>query len=65
MDPFTEKELIDNLKSIAVSLRNMDRKMDDMALSLREIASAEEDGENENDVEDSGIEESSEEKTSL
>ncbi len=39
MDPFTEKELIENLKSIALSLRNMDRKMDDIALSLRELAS--------------------------
>lgn len=39
MDPFTEKELMDNLKSIAVSLRNIDRKIDDMAISLREIAS--------------------------
>lgn len=39
MDPFTEKELIDNLKSIASSLRNMDRKMDDIAMSLRELSS--------------------------
>jgi len=42
MDPFTEKELIDNLKSIAISLRNMDRKMDDIAISLRELASSKE-----------------------
>lgn len=40
MDPFTEKDLIDCLKSIAVSLRNIDTKMDDMGQSLREIAAA-------------------------
>ncbi|MEK6886070.1 MAG: hypothetical protein AABX17_03830 [Nanoarchaeota archaeon] len=43
MDPFAEKELIDNLRSIAISLRNMDRKMDDMTLSLRELAASEND----------------------
>jgi len=40
MDPFTEKDLIECLKSIAVSLRNMDTKMDEMTQSLREIAAA-------------------------
>ena len=40
MDPFTEKDLIDCLKSMAVSLRNIDTKMDDMTQSLREIAAA-------------------------
>ena len=54
MDPFAEKELIDNLKSIAISLRNMDRKMDDIAISLRELASSEE---IEEDIEvDEGVE---------
>jgi hypothetical protein len=42
MDPFTEKDLIDNLRSIASSLRNMDRKMDDIAMSLRELVSEDE-----------------------
>ena len=41
MDPFTEKDLIDNLKSIATSLRNIDTKMDDMTMSLRELAASE------------------------
>jgi hypothetical protein len=36
MDPFTEKDLIENLKSIASSLRNMDRKMDDLVTAVRE-----------------------------
>lgn len=37
MDPFTEKDLIDNLRSIASSLRNMDRKMDDLTAAIREM----------------------------
>ncbi len=41
MDPFAEKELIENLRSIAISLRNMDRKMDDMIMSMREMAASE------------------------
>ena len=54
MDPFAEKEMIDNLRSIAISLRNMDRKMDDMTLSLRELAASEE---SEKEIEaDSGVE---------
>ena len=40
MDPFTEKDLIDCLKSIAVSLRNIDTKMDDMTQSLRELVAS-------------------------
>jgi len=60
MDPFAEKELIDNLRSIAISLRNMDRKMDDMTMSLRELAASE------NDVDDlAEKEETSEENSSL
>lgn len=47
MDPFTEKELIDNLKSIASSLRNMDRKMDDLTLAIRERGVEIEDSEEE------------------
>ncbi len=38
-----EKELMECLNSIALSLRNMDRKMDDMTNSLRELALAMED----------------------
>lgn len=37
MDPFTEKDLIENMKSIASSLRNMDRKMDDIVVAIREM----------------------------
>ena len=40
MDPFTEKDLIECLKSIATSLRNIDTKMDDMTLSLRELVAS-------------------------
>jgi len=47
MDPFTEKEMIDCLKSIAVSLRNMDRKMDDLVVAIRETGFALEDSEEE------------------
>jgi len=55
MDPFTEKDFLDSLKSIAVSLRNMDRKMDDITLSLREIAAQGEEEINEaREIEDSG-----------
>jgi hypothetical protein len=36
MDPFTEKDLIDNMKSIAASLRNIDRKLDDLTSAVRE-----------------------------
>jgi len=42
MDPFSERDIIESLKSMAVSLRNIDRKLDDIALSLRELASSEE-----------------------
>ena len=42
MDPFSERDIIESLKSMAVSLRNIDRKLDDIALSLREFASSEE-----------------------
>ena len=37
MDPFTEKDLIENLRSIALSLRNMDRKMDDLIRSIQDF----------------------------
>ena len=40
MDPFTEKDLIENMRSIATSLRNIDRKFDDVALSLRELSAS-------------------------
>lgn len=38
MDPFTEKEIVDNLKSIASSLRDMKKEMADMNLAIREAA---------------------------
>ena len=59
MDPFAEKELIDNLRSIAISLRNMDRKMDDITQSLRELAASELE---ENNVDDLGEKEDTSEK---
>jgi ABC-type transporter Mla subunit MlaD len=37
MDPFAEKDLIENLKSIASSLRNMDRKMDELIRSVQDF----------------------------
>jgi len=37
MDPFTEKDLIEELRSIALSLRNMDRKMDDLIRSVQDF----------------------------
>jgi hypothetical protein len=37
MDPFIEKDMIDCLRSMASSLRNMDRKMDELTLAVREI----------------------------
>ena len=49
MDPFTEKDIIDSLRSMAVSLRNIDRKLDDIALSLREMADSEGDSDGESD----------------
>ena len=51
MDPFTEKDLIDNLRSIAASLRNIDRKLDDVALSLRELSSSGDEDDIESDAE--------------
>jgi hypothetical protein len=47
MDPFTEKDLIENLKSIASSLRNMDRKMDDLITAVRETGISIEESEEE------------------
>lgn len=50
MDPYTEKDIVDCLKSMAASLRNIDRKMDDMAMSIRELAATEKD---EDDIDNS------------
>jgi hypothetical protein len=36
MDQFTERDLIENLKSIALSLRNIDRKLDELIDVVRE-----------------------------
>jgi len=36
MDPFAERDMIECLKSIALSLRNIDRKLDDLTLAVRE-----------------------------
>ena len=55
MDPFTEKDIVDNLRSIAASLRNMDRKMDDIVRSIQDFGAdfseteEDESGENERD----------------
>jgi hypothetical protein len=54
MDPFAEKDMIDSLKSIATSLRNIDRKMDDMAMSIRELAASQMGEEVEDIVEETG-----------
>ena len=43
MDPFSERDIIESLKSMAASLRNIDRKIDDIAMSLRELNSSDED----------------------
>ncbi|MDP1729174.1 MAG: hypothetical protein Q8L27_03165 [archaeon] len=56
MDPFVEKDLIENLRSIALSLRNIDRKMDDMAMSIRELAATEQDEDDIDNSEDVGVE---------
>lgn len=52
MDPFNERELLEYMKSIALSLRNIDRKIDDMTMSLREIAASQldEGGDEEDEV---------------
>ena len=56
MDPFSERDIIESLKSMAVSLRNIDRKLDDIALSLREFASSADEDEIEEDAEETGEE---------
>jgi hypothetical protein len=38
MDPFAEKDMIDCLKSIASSLRNIDRKIDELTIAVREAS---------------------------
>jgi len=36
MDPFSERDIIESLKSMATSLRNIDRKLDDITNAIRE-----------------------------
>ena len=40
MDPYVERELIDCLKNISLSLNNMEKKMDDISLAIREANAA-------------------------
>lgn len=47
MDPFTEKDLIECLRNIAGSLKNIDAKMADMTLAIREMGLEIEDSEDE------------------
>lgn len=49
MDPYVERELIDCLKNIASSLNNMEKKMDDISLAIREANAAIMDEETEGD----------------
>ena len=37
MDPFVEKELIDCLKAISATLNNIDTRIEDMTIAIREI----------------------------
>ena len=54
MDPFTEKDMIECLRSIASSMRNMDRKMDELIMAVREVGlGLEESGDNVDDTIDS------------
>lgn len=50
MDPFAEKDMIECLQSIASSLRNMDRKMDEMIMAVREVGLGLEDSEEVEDI---------------
>lgn len=36
MDPYTERDMIECLRSIAVSLKSMDAKLDDISSAIRE-----------------------------
>jgi hypothetical protein len=49
MDPFAEKDMIECLTSIASSMRNMDRKMDELIMAVREVGLGLEDSEGEVD----------------
>lgn len=53
MDPFAEKDMIECLQSIASSLRNMDRKMDEMIMAVREVGLGLEDSEEVEDIDNS------------
>lgn len=62
MDPFAEKDLIDMLKSIALSLREIRAELADLNVAVRELAVEEtedigdEDGEEEIEEVEEGIE---------
>ena len=45
MDPFVEKDLIECLKAISVTLRNIDSRMEELTQAVREISFTEEEDE--------------------
>jgi len=59
MDPFTEKELIDCLKAISSTLNNIDSRIEELTMAVRELGiEEEEDGDfGEAVIEDEGEEE--------
>jgi len=57
MDPFTEKELIDCLKAISATLNNIDTRIEELTLAVREIAGVEtEDPEEDANFDQDGVE---------
>ena len=56
MDPFTEKELIDCLKAISATLNNIDTRIEELTLAVREIAGVEtEDAEEDSSFNQDGV----------
>lgn len=45
MDPFVERDLIENLKKIAASLEGIKTELSDLNIAVREMAIVEEEGE--------------------
>jgi len=43
MDPYTEKELIDCLKAISITLNNINRRLEELTLAVRELSLEEDD----------------------
>jgi hypothetical protein len=61
MDPFVEKELIDCLKAISATLNNIDTRIEDLTVAVREVG-AEMAGESEGFVvEESDVDDSEDE----